>query len=176
MAPVKESKKESSKKEAAKKEPIVESSPDDAVSKAIKQLDSEGLRNTIYPKLKNDFAKKILMKKNWIISAKKSTPITSRSLVAPGEPVGTKSAAQSIGEPGTQMTLRTFHYAGVQEFSVTQGLPRLIEIVDAQRNPSTPIMNIYLDEAHRNDLAKAKEVHRQIEQVKFETICQRYRH
>ena len=77
--------------------------------------------------------------------------------MAPGEPVGTV-AAQSIGEPGTQMTLRTFHYAEVQEFSVTQGLPQLIEIVDAQRNPSTPIMNIYLDEAHRNDLAKAKEV------------------
>ena len=52
-----------------------------------------------------------------------------------------------------------------------QGLPQLIEIVDARRNPSTPIMNIYLDEAHRNDLAKAKEVHRQIEQVKFETIA-----
>ncbi|GAG63254.1 unnamed protein product [marine sediment metagenome] len=52
-----------------------------------------------------------------------------RSLVEPGEAVGTV-AAQSIGEPGTQMTLRTFHYAGVAELSVTQGLPRLIEIVD----------------------------------------------
>ena len=40
--------------------------------------------------------------------------------------------AQSIGEPGTQMTMRTFHYAGVAEINVTLGLPRLIEIVDAR--------------------------------------------
>ena len=87
----------------------------------------------------------------------------------PGEPVGTV-AAQSIGEPGTQMTLRTFHYAGVSEFSVTQGLPRLIEIVDARRNPSTPIMSIFLDEEHRFDKKKARFVHSQIEQIKFDTI------
>ena len=41
-------------------------------------------------------------------------------------------AAQSIGEPGTQMTLRTFHFAGVREMNVTLGLPRLIEIVDVE--------------------------------------------
>jgi DNA-directed RNA polymerase subunit A" len=93
-----------------------------------------------------------------------------RALVVPGEPVGTV-AAQSIGEPGTQMTLRTFHYAGVSEFSVTQGLPRLIEIVDARRNPSTPIMDIHLDKNHRNNQDKAREVHSRIEQIKFETIA-----
>ncbi len=53
-------------------------------------------------------------------------------------------AAQSIGEPGTQMTMRTFHFAGVREMNVTLGLPRLIEIVDARRIPSTPSMTIYL--------------------------------
>ncbi len=84
------------------------------------------------------------------------------SLVEPGEPVGTV-AAQSIGEPGTQMTLRTFHYAGVREFNVTLGLPRFIELVDARREPSTPMMVIYLDEEHKYDEAKAKEVARQIE-------------
>ncbi len=52
----------------------------------------------------------------------------------PGEPVGIV-AAQSIGEPGTQMTLRTFHFAGVRELNVTLGLPRLIEIVDARKTP-----------------------------------------
>jgi DNA-directed RNA polymerase subunit A" len=51
-------------------------------------------------------------------------------------------AAQSIGEPGTQMTMRTFHYAGVAEINVTLGLPRLIEIVDARKIPSTPMMTI----------------------------------
>ncbi|HET7324577.1 MAG TPA: DNA-directed RNA polymerase subunit A'', partial [Halococcus sp.] len=49
--------------------------------------------------------------------------------VDPLDPVGTVSA-QSIGEPGTQMTMNTFHYAGVAEIDVTQGLPRLIELVD----------------------------------------------
>ena len=79
------------------------------------------------------------------------------SLVEPGEAVGT-IAAQSIGEPGTQMTLRTFHYAGVAELNVTLGLPRLIELVDARRQPSTPVMNIYLDSKHKRSKAKTREV------------------
>jgi len=84
------------------------------------------------------------------------------SMIEPGEPVGTV-AAQSIGEPGTQMTLRTFHYAGIREFNVTLGLPRFIELVDAKKEPSTPLMTIYLDEEHRYDENKAKEVARRIE-------------
>ncbi len=84
------------------------------------------------------------------------------SMIEPGEPVGTV-AAQSIGEPGTQMTLRTFHYAGIREFNVTLGLPRFIEIVDARKEPSTPIMYIYLDEEHKYSEEKAKEVARRIE-------------
>ncbi|UCE43666.1 MAG: DNA-directed RNA polymerase subunit A' [Candidatus Bathyarchaeota archaeon] len=84
-----------------------------------------------------------------------------QSLVEPGEAVGIV-AAQSIGEPGTQMTLRTFHYAGVREQNVTLGLPRLIEIVDARRTPSTPIMNVYLDREHRKSEKKATEVARDI--------------
>ncbi len=63
--------------------------------------------------------------------------------IEPCEPVGVV-AAQSIGEPGTQMTMRTFHYAGVAEINVTLGLPRLIEILDARKNPSTPVMTVYL--------------------------------
>ena len=68
----------------------------------------------------------------------------------PGAPDGRQRvapaslAAQSIGEPGTQMTMRTFHYAGVAEINVTLGLPRLIEIVDARRVPSTPMMSVYV--------------------------------
>jgi len=92
-----------------------------------------------------------------------------RSLVEPGEAVGVV-AAQSIGEPGTQMTLRTFHYAGVREFNVTLGLPRLIELVDARRVPSTPMMTIYLDEEHKYDEEKAKEVGRKIETTLIENV------
>ena len=84
-----------------------------------------------------------------------------RALVEPGEAVGIL-AAQSMGEPGTQMTLRTFHYAGVREQNVTLGLPRLIEIVDARRIPSTPIMTIYLDKEHEVSKEKATEIARNI--------------
>lgn len=93
-----------------------------------------------------------------------------RSLVEPGEAVGTV-AAQSIGEPGTQMTLRTFHYAGVAELSVTQGLPRLIEIVDARNNPSTPTMKIYLEDDISNDRNEARRIARDIEMVLVESVA-----
>ncbi|MBF4469590.1 MAG: DNA-directed RNA polymerase subunit A'' [Methanobrevibacter arboriphilus] len=73
-----------------------------------------------------------------------------RAKVEAGEAVGTV-AAQSVGEPGTQMTMRTFHYAGVAELNVTLGLPRLIEIVDARKKISTPTMAIYFDEDYRDD-------------------------
>ena len=68
-----------------------------------------------------------------------------RAHVEAGEAVGTV-AAQSVGEPGTQMTMRTFHYAGVTELNVTLGLPRLIEIVDARKDIATPTMDIYFEE------------------------------
>ena len=72
-------------------------------------------------------------------------------------------AAQSIGEPGTQMTMRTFHYAGVAEINVTLGLPRLIEIMDARKEPSTPTMTVYLEPEYANDRDLAREVSWQIE-------------
>jgi len=72
-------------------------------------------------------------------------------------------AAQSIGEPGTQMTMRTFHYAGVAEINVTLGLPRLIEIMDARKEPSTPTMTVYLETEYGVDRDKAREVSWQIE-------------
>ena len=72
-------------------------------------------------------------------------------------------AAQSIGEPGTQMTMRTFHYAGVAEINVTLGLPRLIEIMDARKEPSTPTMTVYLEPEYGIDRDRAREVSWQIE-------------
>jgi len=71
-----------------------------------------------------------------------------------GEAIGIVTA-QSFGEPSTQMVLRTFHFAGVTEMQVTQGLPRLIEIFDARKKPSSPKMEIYLDkEANTEEGAK----------------------
>ena len=90
--------------------------------------------------------------------------------IDPGAAVG-MVAAQSIGEPGTQMTLRTFHFAGVREMNVTLGLPRLIEIVDARRNPSTPTMNVALTQEYAYDPEKAKEVARNIELTTIANIA-----
>jgi DNA-directed RNA polymerase subunit A" len=94
-----------------------------------------------------------------------------KSLVEPGEAVG-NVAAQSIGEPGTQMTLKTFHYAGVAELNVTLGLPRLIEIVDARKNPSTPMMTVYFKDEYATDPVKAREVAQRIELTKIDNIAQ----
>ncbi|CAB0005729.1 unnamed protein product [Nesidiocoris tenuis] len=54
-------------------------------------------------------------------------------------------AAQSIGEPGTQMTLKTFHFAGVASMNITQGVPRIKEIINASKNISTPIITAHLE-------------------------------
>ena len=78
-----------------------------------------------------------------------------RTRIEPCEAVGIV-AAQSIGEPGTQMTMRTFHYAGVAEINVTLGLPRLIEIMDARREPSTPTMAVFLLEDWAFDRDRAR--------------------
>ncbi len=67
--------------------------------------------------------------------------------VEAGEAVGLVSA-ESIGEPGTQMTLNTFKFAGVAEMNVTMGLPRIIEILDGRKEISTPNMEIYLKSPH----------------------------
>jgi DNA-directed RNA polymerase subunit A" len=85
-----------------------------------------------------------------------------KHMMDPNESAGIL-AAQSIGEPGTQMTMRTFHYAGVAEINVTLGLPRLIEIVDARRIPSTPMMTIYLDKKIADDVDRVREIASEIE-------------
>lgn len=67
-----------------------------------------------------------------------------RSQVEAGHAVGAVGA-QSIGEPGTQMTLKTFHFAGVAGMSITQGVPRIKEIINASKNISTPVITCQLD-------------------------------
>lgn len=94
------------------------------------------------------------------------------SMVQPGEAVGTVSA-QSIGEPGTQMTLRTFHHAGVAELDVTLGLPRLIEIVDARRTPDNVLMEIHLKEEYAQDREKARKFAQKIEMLSLDDAVTR---
>lgn len=82
--------------------------------------------------------------------------------IDPGSAVG-MVAAQSIGEPGTQMTLRTFHFAGLREMNVTLGLPRLIEILDARKNPSTPTMDIIINDENKYKKEEVKKIANRIE-------------
>ncbi len=87
-----------------------------------------------------------------------------------GEAVGIV-AAQSLGEPGTQMTMRTFHYAGVAEH-VPLGLPRLIELVDARKEPKQALMDIHL----KPDVASNKEdvirIARDVEELNLKDVAQ----
>ncbi len=95
------------------------------------------------PKLK----KELKEKKASESAVKKVLEEYKDALIAPGESVGIISA-ESIGEPGTQMTLNTFHFAGVAEMNVTMGLPRIIEILDGRKKIKTPMMEIYLNSPH----------------------------
>ncbi|KAF9809781.1 hypothetical protein SFRURICE_000262 [Spodoptera frugiperda] len=76
-----------------------------------------------------------------------------RSVIEPGTAVGAL-AAQSIGEPGTQMTLKTFHFAGVASMNITQGVPRVKEIINASRNISTPIITAELMQPTDQEFAR----------------------
>ena len=137
-----ESKIESIGRDINREDPIYQSlekaaeKEDGQLTERLLENLSEGIRTRGKAKLTPTQAKKI------IIEAGEQF---SRASVDPFEAVGIVTA-QSIGEPGTQMTMRTFHYAGVATVNVTQGLPRIIEIVDARKTPSTATMNIYVEE------------------------------
>jgi len=79
-----------------------------------------------------------------------------KSKFEPGEVMGIITA-QSISEPATQMTMRTYHFAGSAGVKVTYGLPRLIEIFDAKRVPETPVMTVFLKHEY-NNMDDAKKV------------------
>ena len=86
----------------------------------------------------------------------------ARAQITPGEAVGAV-AAQSIGEPGTQMTLKTFHFAGVASMNVTLGVPRIKEIINATKDISTPIISARL--VNDRDLISARIVKGRIEKT-----------
>jgi DNA-directed RNA polymerase subunit A' len=110
-----------------------------------------------------------LSKEGVEIVCKKGLSLYNKAKVEPGQAVGIITA-QSIGEPGTQMTLRTFHFAGIKERNVTLGLPRLIELVDARKKPVTPTMDIYLDEESKKSREKAIEVARNVLQTQVSAL------
>ncbi len=89
-----------------------------------------------------------------------------------GEAVGLVGA-ESIGEPGTQMTLNTFHYAGVAEMNVTMGLPRIIEILDGRKSIATPNMEIFLKSPY-NKGKDIREIALQIKETLLSEIVLEY--
>ena len=96
-----------------------------------------------------------------------------KSKVSPGECVGLVSA-ESIGEPGTQMTLNTFHFAGVSEMNVTTGLPRIIEIFDARKDIKTPMMEIYFKEPHNKKVEFVRSFAAGLKETVFSDIVEEY--
>ena len=93
-----------------------------------------------------------------------------KSLVIPGEMVG-PVAAQSIGEPATQMTLNTFHYAGVSSKSnVTRGIPRLRELLHVSNNIKSPSVLIILNEEYKYDKNKAQYAKNKLEYTQLKDI------
>ena len=93
------------------------------------------------------------------------------SMIEPGESIGIVTA-ESFGEPSTQMILDVFHFAGVSEMQVTQGLPRLIEIADARKKPSTPRMKIYLKQKYTRRNEDIKIVALKIKETKLGDISE----
>ena len=77
----------------------------------------------------------------------------NRAVTEPGTAVGAL-AAQSIGEPGTQMTLKTFHFAGVASMNITQGVPRIVEIINATKTISTPIITAEIEDNSSIEFAR----------------------
>jgi DNA-directed RNA polymerase II subunit RPB1 len=90
----------------------------------------------------------------------------------PGEMVGA-IAAQSIGEPATQMTLNTFHFAGVSSKNVTLGVPRLKEIINISKKPKAPSLTVFLTGAAARDAEKAKNVLCRLEHTTLKYQCYR---
>ncbi|MBW3016752.1 DNA-directed RNA polymerase subunit A'' [Candidatus Woesearchaeota archaeon] len=112
------------------------------------------------------------------ISEKKLTMILDRVAheyehmkISPGESVGLV-AAESIGEPGTQMTLNTKHFSGVAELAVTSGLPRIIEIFDGRKTIKTPSMEIFLNKPHSTDAEAVKRFAGKIKETLLNDLVQ----
>ena len=96
--------------------------------------------------------------------------IYKNAIVAPGEMVG-MIAAQSIGEPTTQMTLNTFHFAGVASKSnVTRGVPRIEEILSLSDNPKNPSVTVYLPKDQDGSREEAQNLIPKIEHTKLREI------
>ena len=140
------------------------------VNELIKDLNKDGFGNTMFniillenlsPKIITKFERLSKTAFDYIIESIKME--YNKSFVEVSEMVG-PIAAQSIGEPATQMTLNTFHFAGVSSKSnVTRGVPRLKELLHISKSIKSPSTTIYIDDTCKYDKAKANSVLNKIE-------------
>ena len=93
------------------------------------------------------------------------------AMVEPGTAVGALCAT-SIGEPATQMTLKTFHFAGVASMNITLGVPRMKEIINASKNIKTPIIDARLEKSQEWDLDAVRLVKARIEKTTLGQILE----
>ncbi|XP_049650360.1 DNA-directed RNA polymerase I subunit RPA1 isoform X2 [Accipiter gentilis] len=133
---------------------------ENGVEDYINKWESENRQSYMRPALSSDRLKDLLYLK-W-----------QRSLCDPGEAVGLL-AAQSIGEPSTQMTLNTFHFAGRGEMNVTLGIPRLREILMvASAKIKTPMMSVPVFNT-KKAFKKVKQLKRQLTRVCLAEVLQK---
>ena len=95
-----------------------------------------------------------------------------KAIIAPGEMVG-MIAAQSIGEPTTQLTLNTFHFAGVSSKStVTRGVPRIEEILSLSKDPKNPSVTIYMKPENQQNKDKTEQIKNMIEHTSLRELVE----
>ncbi|KAG0652415.1 DNA-directed RNA polymerase III largest subunit [Hyphodiscus hymeniophilus] len=119
-----------------------------------------GIRNDLINESEDERQRRIRVERTTKVSAKTLGMFIKLCLlkyekakVEPGHAVGAVGA-QSIGEPGTQMTLKTFHFAGVAGMSITQGVPRIKEIINASKVISTPVITCPLENPRQIEVAR----------------------
>ena len=143
------------------------------------ELSIEAQRNAtilFYAQVRACLATKRVMKEhklgvsafNWVIGEIESR--FKQALAPPGDGIGTV-AAQSIGEPATQMTLNTFHFAGVSAKNVTLGVPRLKEIINIAKSIKTPSLTIALRKDLASDRGHAKNVQATLEYTTLASVA-----
>jgi len=143
------------------------------------RLSIEAQRNStilFYALVRSTLAAKRVMKEfrlspaafNWVIGEVESR--FKMALAPPGDGIGTV-AAQSIGEPATQMTLNTFHFAGVSAKNVTLGVPRLKEIINIAKKIKTPSLTVALRRDLAGDRALAKNVQASLEYTTLHSVA-----
>jgi len=152
----------------------------DTIEKTIPSLDKEARENAVFYYtclLRSSLAAKNVICKYRLTTDAFESLVSKiergfeRAIACPGESVGS-IAAQSIGEPATQMTLNTFHYAGVSAKNVTLGVPRLKELLDVARHVKTPWLTLHLNPDVENDEDSVQRVQASLEHTTLRSVTQ----